>query len=867
MTTAAPARPLFSVSLGFALVVVILSALTALGVRQMREVNSKLERVVQVYNVKTQLATRMRENLRDRAILMHNIVITTDIWQKNRLFEQFLYSGENYAKERAQLRSLLHTAEEKQVMDQIDGVTVINQPVMFEVVEDAMNGENDAALALLQSRAIPLQNKLVEVLDRMTRLQREASQRAAQETYHEYQRTRALMLLLGSAAAFITLLIAVVVARRTDRQTRLLENEKRKFQTLFESNSDAVVILDDRGFIDCNPATLSMFGMANVAEFIATPVVGLGAERQGDEGENADSYARRHLDQARRDGHAFMEWVGRRRDGQLFPAEIALHAMQLEGRPVIQAIMRDISQRKETEAAMARARDAALEAVRTKNAFVANVSHEVRTPMNGILGMTDLLLKTSLDEDQRQYANALKSSAKNLLAVINDILDFSKIEAGRLELEAVPFDLRRLLEEVCSMFQPRAEAQGLGFHVRIDESVTCCQRGDAYRLRQIVLNLLDNAFKFTASGEVGLRAHRLAGTPTRYRLEVYDTGIGIPAAKQEKLFEAFSQADSSTTRRFGGTGLGLAICRQLAELMGGTIGAQSPLPGTDAAPASGSLFWLELPLADAAPHTLAHAAENPPPRLSGRVLVAEDHPVNQMVLARQLEQIGLTVTLAGTGRAALSRASTEDFDLIFMDWQMPEMDGLETARQLRAHESLTGRPRVPIVALSANASPDFAHECRRAGMDDLLTKPYEEKTLHALLERWLPSAPEALVPPLDWPELRKRQPDADALRILAATFLKLSETHLEELGAAIEGGDVQVARGLVHKLRGACAMMLAGPMLRVAGSLESELADGDVSACRQLLDDLQAEFIRLRLSLEETLAPPTEGDAGMSPRH
>ncbi len=557
--TATPARPLFSVGLGFALVIVILSALTALGVRQMREVNAKLERVVQVYNVKTQLATRMRENLRDRAILMHNIVISTDIWQKNHLFDQFLASGENYAKERAQLRSLLQTPEEKQLMDQIDAVTVINQPVMFDVVEDAMSDDNAAALALLQTRAIPLQNRLVEVLDRMTRLQREASQQAAQDTYHEYQRTRALMLLLGSAAAFITLLIAVVVARRTERQTRLLENEKRKFETLFESNSDAVVILDDHGFLDCNQATLSMFGMRDVAEFLATPITGMGAEHQGEGGEKADAYARRHLDQARRDGHAFMEWMGRRSDGRLFPAEIALHAMQLEGRPVIQAIMRDISQRKEAEAAMARARDAALEAVRTKNAFVANVSHEVRTPMNGILGMTDLLLRTRLDESQRQYANALKSSAKNLLAVINDILDFSKIEAGRLELETVPFDLRRLLEEVCGMFQPRASAQGLDFRVRIDDSVACCQRGDAYRLRQIVLNLLDNAFKFTATGEVGLTARRLPGEAARYRLEVYDSGIGIPAAKQDKVFEAFSQADSSTTRRYGGTGLGLAI--------------------------------------------------------------------------------------------------------------------------------------------------------------------------------------------------------------------------------------------------------------------------------------------------------------------
>ena len=503
---------------------------------------------------------------------------------------------------------------------------------------------------------------------------------------------------------------------------------------------------------------------------------------------------------------------------------------------------------------MARARDAALEAVRTKNAFVANVSHEVRTPMNGILGMTDLLLRTRLDESQRQYANALKSSAKNLLAVINDILDFSKIEAGRLELETVPFDLRRLLEEVCGMFQPRASAQGLDFRVRIDDSVACCQRGDAYRLRQIVLNLLDNAFKFTATGEVGLTARRLPGEAARYRLEVYDSGIGIPAAKQDKVFEAFSQADSSTTRRYGGTGLGLAICRQLAELMGGAIGVQSPAPHAEAYPASGSLFWLELPFAEAPAETLSQAVESSPPRLAGRILLAEDHPVNQMVLAHQLERVGLSVAVAGTGREALARAEAEDYDLIFMDWQMPEMDGLEATRRLRESDRRAGRGHVPIVALSANASPEFAQECGRAGMDELLTKPYEEKTLYALLQRWLPTSPEILAPALDWTALRRRQPDAGQLKTLTETFLKLSEAHLEELHAALERGDLQEARALAHKLRGACAMMLAEPMMLLAKTLENRLTAGEMSAARHLLEDLQAEFIRLRSSLSEYLA-------------
>ncbi len=860
-----PARKLaFNLGMGFGVALILLLAVIGLGVHQMKLINGRLERIVEVNNVKSRLASHMRDSLRDRAIVMHDMVVSIDTWEKEDLFERFLTYGEQYAKDRSRLAQLLETPEEKGLLAKLDEITAINQPIMYEVTEAAREQNNYGGLTLLQQQAIPLQGRLVEALDGMSLLQREASERAARDTFSAYQETRSLMLGLGALATVLAVGVAWLVSRRVAEQTRQLDGEKLKFQTLFESNSDAVVILDETGFIDCNPATLRMFGMNSANEFLSCTIPALGAARQGPAQEDAFSYAQRMLSLARTEGHAFMEWQGRRLDGSVFPAEIAMHAMELEGRPVIQAILRDISERKQVEQAMANARDAALSAARTKSEFVANVSHEIRTPLHGIQGMTDLLLRTPLlSTDQREYALSLKYSASSLLTVINDLLDFSKIEAGKLRLEQMPFDLRTVLEEVINLYRPRALEKGLNLELYGMDDLSCCVLGDPHRLRQVLLNLVDNAFKFTLQG--GIRVSVSALGDNRFQITVADSGIGVLPANVPHLFEAFSQADSSTTRRFGGTGLGLAISRQLVELMGGIIEVQSPPPGE----IRGTSFTLTLPLL-AAPGKL-QPRPNPVARhFQGRVLVVEDNPVNQKVVHFQLSSLGLEVEVAESAPVALKLLQQDPrWDLIFMDWQMPEMDGFAAAQAI--HALPPPASRIPIVVLTANATPGFREACLKAGMDDYLSKPYSEDALSAVLSRWLfvetltanPVPAQAETPtrvrteqasnqPLALAQLRTRYgADSSVPDEMLTIFLDTSEGLLLDLNGALKNRDWTLAARKCHSLRGAAAAVLAMPLMREAGRLEDALKLNDLERAPDLLQDLEAEFIRIRHYLEQ----------------
>ncbi|MBU1263854.1 MAG: response regulator [Gammaproteobacteria bacterium] len=826
---------LFNVGLGFSAAMLLMVAVIGLGVTQMAHLNNELANVVSVNNVKTRLASQMRDALRDRAMLMHNIVVSIDPWEKDAMFLQFLQYGERYAKDRGHLVAMLNTPDEKRLMNELDTIIVSNQPVMLSVVEAALDENNYGALTQLQYEAIPLQNRLVEALDNMTRLQREANEAALGKTFTAYQATRNLMLVLGIVATLLAVLVAVLVSRRMLTQTRQLDTEKKKYQTLFETNSDAVVILDDKGFTDCNPATLSLFGMDSVAAFLQLPISQLGTPVQAN-GMPAYDHATRAIDQAKSQGHAVMDWQGRRQDGSVFSAEIALHAMQLEDRPVIQAIMRDVSERRAAEAAKEAARVAALQMVHAKSAFIANVSHEIRTPMHGILGMSGLLLKTPLDGRQREYAATLKSSAENLLTIINDILDFSKIEAGKLAIEAVAFSPAALAQSVVALFQSHAMEKNLRLTLTLPDHPPAALLGDPTRIRQILLNLVDNAIKFTQRGEIKLQATFDATDGTVDCLfSVRDSGIGISAETQTRLFQAFSQADSSTTRRYGGTGLGLAISSQLAELMGGQLKVES-------APGKGSRFSLTLRL----PTTTLPPVEQPAQtaiQLQGRILIAEDHPVNQKMLAHQLREMGLQYALAGNGKHALEMLETDDFDLVLMDWQMPEMDGLEATRQIRRLPASTRH--IPVIALTANANAGFREACLAAGANDYLSKPYTEAALAALLLQWLPpAAPATRAPLLDLPALHARYPGNPGLvQELEAVFLSTTAASLAALKRAIEDGDTLTCRKEAHALKGAAASVMAREIQAGAARIEASVQGGDLAAAAAELTALESLFL------------------------